>query len=151
MARYDAQSAPASGGGYGGLALAGAGAGGAAAALTLDRARMVASDAKIGKWAAIGVGAVYALGGNAAQNNANTAMTAINGTAGSTYSTDSPAIKSAIQNLAQAVGNLNPLGYLGLSAQTQPLATPSAAAPTTTNNSGLALVAGIALIAVLSK
>lgn len=134
----------------GGLASYGVAAGGGAlAASGLMGYQQTKSDAKLAKWTSIGTAAVYALAGNSAMGSANNAMTSINSVAGATYTTDIPAIKSAIQSLATGLQNVTPGGYLGVSTATLPLATPSSAAATPATNNGIALLA-VGIIAALA-
>ncbi len=129
---------------------AAAGAGGYGALSYVQDTRKAA---KIGEgMAVVGVG-LQVLGGNSAQSYANAAMANANAmanTASVALSTaDGVQIRSAIQNLAQGLQSVNPLGYLGLQTSTQPAAlgstTPAAA---TQNLTGILLI-GLALFLLL--
>lgn len=123
---------------------------GAGGALTADMVVQGVKDAKWGKWLALGELGLLVLGGNNAQNNANTAMGLVNGVAagGSYAQADIVALRSAVQNLATGMQNLNPMGYIGLSTSTQPSSSASVAAPSQSQNNTGILILGLALLAM---
>jgi len=123
---------------------------GATGALTVEAVSQGVKDAKWGKWLALAELGLLVLGGNNAQNNANTAMGLVNGVAagGSYAQADMVAVRSAIQNLATGMQNLNPMGYIGLSTSTQPSSSASVAAPAQSQNNTGILILGLALLAM---
>ena len=141
--------------GYGGFlapAAAGVGAGviGTAAYATVSQA---ASDAKLGKWLALGIAGLQVFSGNAALNNANNAMAQVNTVvAGGSYAqADMVALKGAVQQLAQGLQNNTPGGYTGVSNTTNATTTPSVATTQTTSSNGALLIAGLALAYIVAK
>ena len=129
---------------------AGAGAG-VAGDQTYAAVTRTMADAKWGKWLSIASVGSQLLTGNGATSPVNAAMTAINSVANPATPTQADVgnIKTAVQNLAVAVQNLNPLQYYGISTSVAATTTPSAVQPATTNNGALAVAALIA-VAVLA-
>ena len=137
MASFNQGSMQQSGGGGGGGMWTGAAAG-AAGVSAVQFVQQTSKTAKVAEGIAIANLGLNVLGGNQAQGFANQAMTYANQTtaSGALVAADTPLIRNAIQQLAQGLQAVNPLGYMGLQTSTQPTTSPSAAAPAATQNLG---------------